>query len=529
MKKILSALFLLAFCSGQPNAQNNTDKPISKIAKSATAQQTVYKQLSNIPAVFIETENTEDITSKDYYLNGRITIVSDNGATVFTDTMEVKGRGNYSWNSTPKKPYRVKLNHKANLLGMPAKAKNWTLLNNYGDKTLMRNLLAFDFSRRLEIPFSPSGKNVDLILNGKYRGCYQLCDQIEVNPGRVEVEKMDDDDIKGDSLTGGYLVEIDAYASQEAKYFDAFWRTGRRGNNMTMPVTIKYPDSEDITYEQENYIVAHFNAMASAIQASSGNIKNYIDVETFVRHFLVGEFSGNTDTYWSTNMYKKRNDDKFYFGPVWDFDLGYENDNRTYPINSNTEWIYASSGSVASSAVREFVTLLVDDPAVYKILKGVWAKYRLNGAISKHGLLKVVDDYAAELNASQELNFDVWDIMNVAVHQNPGIWGSYEAEVDNVKDYISDRITWIDYKLNFDASAVGQTKASDILHWLDGKTIHIKGLSNNSKLELFDLTGRMIQTQTCSESTSINLEQGSYLIRITDQLAGIKSIKCLVP
>ncbi|HEY5499210.1 MAG TPA: CotH kinase family protein, partial [Bacteroidales bacterium] len=117
----------MILCLGSIHAENNSTFP----------------QLTNIPTVYIQTKNRQDITSKDIYLKGIVTIVSENGSSIFTDSIQIKGRGNASW-SFPKKPYRMKLYNKANLLGMPAKAKDWTLINNYGDKTLMRNLLAFD-------------------------------------------------------------------------------------------------------------------------------------------------------------------------------------------------------------------------------------------------------------------------------------------------------------------------------------------------------------------------------------------------
>lgn len=508
MKKFLFSLHLLAFCT-------------------ASIQAETPKQLTNLPTVYIETTDGEDIVSKEYYLKGTVTIVSENGTKIFKDSLDIKGRGNYSWNSTPKKPYRIKLYNKANLLDMPAKAKNWTLINNYGDKTLMRNLLAFDFSRRLEMPFSPSGRPVDVVLNGDYKGCYQLCDQMEVHTGRVEVEKLTDLDNAEPALSGGYMVEIDSYAYNEDLWFESLWKEGRR-NDVYIPVTIKYPDSEDITDKQLSYIETHFNAMTTTIESNTVvGVTKYIDPATFVRHFLVGEFSGNTDTYWSTYMYKKRGSDKYCFGPVWDFDIAYENDGRTYPINDNSEWIFASTGSTANGA-RAMMSAIISVASIDDELKMVWSKYRNSGAITKDKLWKVVDDYATELNESQKLNFEVWDIMDIKVHENPMIWGSYEAEVQNVKDYIANRIDWMDYKLDFH-SALNTVNASKIQHWIQAHELSIKGLSENAKVEIMDLTGRLVKKAICSESYQTNLDRGVYVVRVTDSLSGNKTFKCLIP
>src|SRR5690606_29987075 len=115
---------------------------------------TVYYQPTNLPLIVVHTENSRDIVEKDLYLNGTFQLISENGKSYFTDTLRIKGRGNASWNFT-KKPYKIKFFEKNRLLGMPANAKEWTLINNYGDKTLMRNLLAFDVSRRLLMSYTP--------------------------------------------------------------------------------------------------------------------------------------------------------------------------------------------------------------------------------------------------------------------------------------------------------------------------------------------------------------------------------------
>ena len=69
----------------------------------------------------------------------------------------------------------------------------------------MRNMLAFEVSRLMGMPYTPYATAVDVILNGEYKGCYQLCDQIEVNPNRVDIDEMTPDDNSGENLTGDTL------------------------------------------------------------------------------------------------------------------------------------------------------------------------------------------------------------------------------------------------------------------------------------------------------------------------------------
>ena len=259
-----------------------------------------FPQLTNLPVITIHTFGAEAVTSKDYYIEGVISIIYDDGKSIFNDGLGIRGRGHYSW-VLPKMPYRIKLYNKVNLLGFPARERNWTLIPNYGDKTLMRNLLAFDLSRRLEMVYTSVGIPVDLIFNGEYQGTYQLSDQLEVAPGRVEVLEMTVDDITPPNISGGYLLEVDGNAYQEISWFrSAIKRT---------PVRVRYPKEDDIVPEQFSYIYDHYNKMENAVFAANfsdpeDGYRKYIDVESFIRHFLVGEISGNSDSYWSTYLYK---------------------------------------------------------------------------------------------------------------------------------------------------------------------------------------------------------------------------------
>ena len=340
-------------------------------------------------------------------------------------------RGNAS-RGFPKKPYRIKFDKKQRVLDAPGKAKKWTLINNYGDKTLMRNLLAFELSRRLGMPYTPYGTAVDVLLNGEYKGCYQLCDQVQVHKNRVDITEMTSADNSGIALTGGYFVEVDAYANQESSWFSS-----NKGN----PVTIKSPEEDSITSQQKNYIKSFFNKMEN-------QWATFLDKNTFLRHFLVGELSGNTDTYWSVFMYKERGEDLMYTGPVWDFDLGFDNDDRTYPVCKKSDYVYRSGGSCAGN-MRTFVdNVVVRNAATKRQMMEIWDEARQAG-LNEDNLVAFVDSMENALDQSQRLNFLRWNIMNSYVHQNPKLWGSYSAEVQNVRRFLKERLAWMDKKLQY--------------------------------------------------------------------------------
>lgn len=413
----------------------------------------VWYQITNLPTVSIHTEAGYDPQDKVNEMPSFITITYDGGTRIQEYPITARGRGNASW-SFPKKPWRIKFNDgkshhmlKGSAMESPAKAKKWTLINNYGDKTLMRNCLAFEVSKRIGAPYTPWAQPVDVIMNGEYKGCYQLCDQISVDRNRVPVTEMTTFDIEEPEVTGGYLIEIDAYADRESSWFKS-----NRGN----PVTIKHPGDDDITTEQHNYIQGYFNLMESALFSSNytdpeNGFRKYLDVESFLKHFLIGEFSGNMDTYWSVYMYKEREESQFYVSPCWDFDLAFDNDNRIYPVNGRSSWAY--QGGSAAGNMKSFVNRILSDKAAAERLNQLWRENRKEESLDEQTLVAYVDSMAREMEASANLNFIRWPILNSMVHQNVAALGSFREEVNVLRDYIPARLAWIDNYLGYDSGS----------------------------------------------------------------------------
>ena len=464
-----------------------------------------FYQVTNLPTVVINTAVGYDPFSKNIELESHITVISDDGKTILQQDGTSRLRGNNSM-SHPKKPYRIKFHEKQHPLDAPAKARKWTLINNYGDKTLLRNCLAFEISRRMGIAYTPWCRPVDVIMNGEYKGCYQFCDAIDIRKHRIDIYEMDQTCTEGDELTGGYLIEIDAYAYDEPRHFTSTRST---------PVTVKYPDDDEILTEQFNYIKQHYNAFEASIYKSNWKnpelgYRQYLNLPSFQRHFLVGEFSGNTDTYWSTYMYKDRYDTQFYVEPVWDFDLAFENDDRTYPICNLSDYIYRTKGSYAGSFKSIVDRIIITDTGSAVELRELWANVRYFNGINAEELQAYVDSVADELAESQRLNFLRWPIMNTKVHQNPKLWGSYAAEVKNVKDYLARRIAWMDKKLKYNAKDFENSLAEladagpqpEIHVW--NRRVFISGIPGGTPYTV-------LSTQGTREAQGISGEEGPLL------------------
>lgn len=463
---------------------------------------------TNLPVVVIHTDEGKAIDQKEVYIDAILNLISENGKKIYTDSTGIRGRGNASW-SYPKKPYKLKLANKKKLLGMPAKAKKWTLINNYSDKTLIRNILAFRISEQFGMPYTPAGRMVDVMVNGEYEGTYQLCDQIEVKKNRVDVTEMTTEDNATPEITGGYLIECDAYASGELNWFTS--------SNYGIPVTIKSPGDDELTSDQKSYITKQFNLLCSRTASSIYRNPNvgyakYLDVTTFLKYFLIEELCGNTDAYWSTYMYKDRDSTRFYTGPVWDFDLAFENDSRTHPINNMTSFLYASSSSSCAGNMRGFVNRIIG--AENTAVKEMWAQARCEWGITEDSLLAIIDSLQEEVYASQDLNFKRWPIMNSLIQQNYQITGSYEGEMDVVRDYIKGRITWLDNMLNFDPVGIKENRLPESSIAVVDGGINIIGLSQATTVRVYDISGMQVATLSLSSGErSLSLTPGIYIVK----------------
>ncbi|MDE7125674.1 MAG: CotH kinase family protein, partial [Muribaculaceae bacterium] len=319
---------------------------------------------------------------------------------------------------------------------------------------------------------------VDVIYNGEYEGAYQLCDQVEVNPGRVELTEMAPEDVAGDALTGGYFIEIDAYADQEISWFKS---------NKGIPVTIKSPDDDEIVAAQSAYIKDYFNKLETALWSSDftdpdKGYRKYLDLESFIRYFIVCELDGNLDSFWSTYMWKERGEDKFQVGPVWDIDLGFQNYGSPNPVNNMTDFLYTHNDASKANGMKDFVDRIIkQDAGAKKLLSDIWSELRQNGNLNYEFFEERIDEYAKELEESQTLNFERWPILNMSVQKNQKVFGSYEGEVNNIKTFLSARFTKLD-------------------NLMDRHTVGIDDIAVDTEasgdVELFNLQGQRVDTET---------------------------------
>ncbi|HEX5154478.1 MAG TPA: CotH kinase family protein [Parafilimonas sp.] len=379
---------------------------------------------TGLPCVFITTENKTAITSKVDYVQGKMSIYATQQYLNqdYNGEIEIRGRGNTTWASFPKKPYKIKLKSKESLLGMPAE-KDWVLLANYTDKSLLRNALAFDIGRRLQMDYVTKSAFVEVFLNEMYVGTYQLAEQLEEGSDRVDVKD------------GGYLVEVDQLSRLDKG--DVYFHTKRLSGARV--VNIKYPDSDDITEAQQKEIASYVENAEDVLYSDSfldpeNGYRKYLDVKSFADWYIVNELLRNNDAIFFSSVYMhKKKDGKLVMGPLWDFDLSTGNIN--YNENDNPEgwWIRKSV----------WIARLFEDPYFRNLLKERWAFLMKD----KSQIFSFINGSSNYLGLSEIENHNKWNTLYNYTWPNGFVFGSYQNEVQHMKDWLSKRIAWMNTEI----------------------------------------------------------------------------------
>lgn len=343
-----------------------------------------------------------------------------------TLSTQAKRRGNITWGMA-KKPYRLKLNKKASILGIK-EAKNWVLLANYSDKSLLRTSLAFKIGQTIGADFTNNFRPVELVLDNEYMGSYVLTEQVEVHKNRVNITELDENDESSEKITGGYLLEFDGRLDED------FWFKTKKG----APITIKSPD--EITPKQLEYISGYFQAFEDAVFSENfadpkEGYAKYINSDSFITWYLVQELLKNNDANLASSIfYHKNRNEKLGMGPLWDFDISAGNIN--YNGNDNPKgWLIRSSG---------YFEKLFQDPAFNKKFIQKWTEFKKDVP----ALDKFIDEQKEYLAYSQYENFKKWDILNTYVWPNAIVTGSYNKEVEYLRKWLHQRISWMDTEIN---------------------------------------------------------------------------------
>lgn len=385
---------------------------------------------SKIPVVVINTDGGAAIESNEEYI-GATCYMNCDAATGFTgiseEAIEIRGRGHSTW-KWDKKPYKIKFESKTSLFGLEA-AKDWVLLANYTDKSLIRNFVAMEGARVLDnLTFVGVQYPVDLFVNGEYLGVYTMGEQIEAKNGRVE---LTDNGLEPDT---GFLLEIGGTSSEDVWNETCFYTT------LCKYVKVKAPDEESLTKEQVAYIKDYVKKADEAVMSGVG-YEDYIDIDSLIDWVIVHELYYNIDSCFRRSCYfTKEPGGKLTMGPIWDFDNAFGNfwkDDKTYST-------WATADSTTGYIWDNWMSYLINYPEFRMKFKARWdeVKYEL---LEK--LLESIDTGAANIERSAEYNFRKWDILNKRVGcQDSSIvkYNTFEKQINYFRDFVNKRWKWLD-------------------------------------------------------------------------------------
>jgi spore coat protein CotH len=410
----------------------------------------VPRSLNEVPTIEIFTEDGTGITSKHEYKNCTVTLSNAESDENFENlTAQIRGRGNSSWNAYPKKGFKLKFDKKQSMLGSDYALKNWVFISNHGDKSLVRNMIAYDMSAKLSgLEFTTMHEYIDVYLDGEYYGLFMMCDRIDENEGRLNIETG----VLDDPSQMGYIIEI-GMTDRLGTGKDG-WAEDRDKNRS---YSISYPDIDDPNFKYDvhmAYIEDYFDQCLAALSDKNWEkICELMDIDSFVDYYILQELFMNKDCFWRSVHFHKKPNGKLYAGPAWDFDqtIGNANDlfglgqyDATPDCDINFTDNQHNSGKQAGSlwiadANTWYRRLLRNEEFVALVQK----RLREVQPIVEELLALTTTDgsnpnaYYTRYSKAMERNFKRWTIMGQPIWPNTPIL----REIDTVKgqiDYVND-------------------------------------------------------------------------------------------
>ena len=375
-----------------------------------------------IPTVYINTDNNQNVTTKEYYIGCRVKIDGKNmyeDYVTITEADSIRGRGNSTWLWYNKKPYRIKLDKKESLLGLN-KGKSYVLLANYRDPSNIMNAVAFDMAHYMEMPYTNNYRFVEVYLNDEYIGLYMLTEQIQQGGKRVDVEDQ-----------GGLLLSLDCddgpKLSPDAtdNFFSEEIYVNYSGS--TIPVCVKHP--EDPTAEQIEEIRSQFGDLERIILDYDYNaFKECMNVESYMAFFIIQEMTRNVELPAPRSMYIHRHADGMWaMGPVWDFDGGFAYDwGENHGYFGSQSWVCGENPGMRIDGGTDFFDRMFANEEYKADFKEYWNQVS-NGMYNY--AMECVNDNYKHAKAAMQRDAERWPISK-----------SYATSISQLKNWLGERI-----------------------------------------------------------------------------------------
>jgi hypothetical protein len=422
---------------------------------------------SNLPLVIINTFGQQ--ISKAEPVTGSLRIIDPHdkrsslkGEGDYDGRCDIKLRG-YSSLRFPKHSFTVKIraddgtSQKASILGFPGDS-DWVLYAPYSDKTLMRDVLAYDLSNKMgrwaahtrfvEVFVSRNGGK---LTRRDYVGVYVLEEKIKRGKERVNIKKLTPDDNTEPAISGGYILKRDHTDPPGEGNFGMFGgnhrfaSSGEYGFSTSRGLHLFYvePKESEITPAQKAWLSQYLNRFESALygpnfRSPSEGYAKYLDVDSFIDQFWIVELSKNVDGFRYSCFMSKDRDGKLRLEPIWDWNLSFGNANYHQGWTPES-WYWPL---IRQSEVCWFRRLRLDPDFVQRVTDR-WAELRRT-IFKPEALIQEIDEFADQLQEAQARNYQRWSILGQHVNPNYYVGDSFADEVNWMKSWIQERIAWID-------------------------------------------------------------------------------------
>ena len=346
------------------------------------------------------------------------------------------------------------------LLGFPEE-EDWILYGPFSDKSLIRNKLIYDLSNQMG-RYASKTEFVELSINYEYMGLYIFMEKLKRDDNRINIQKLNENDIDETLITGGYIIKIDKSDMEDGSYsdynsfqskYDVF---GKKDGDKKVYFNYEYPKPSEIHAYQKNYIKNYINEFESSLASdqfknSKNGYRKYIDVNSFIDFFILNEISNNVDGFRLSTYLHKDREKKLIIGPIWDFNLSFGNAN--YCLGERYDiWLHKFNERCPDDFwnIPFWWNRFLEDENFVNQLKDRWNELRIS-TLSDENIISLIDDYYSYLNNETDIverNFDKWRIFGIYIWPNSFIGNNYYEEIDFLKNWIKNRTSWLDESIN---------------------------------------------------------------------------------
>jgi hypothetical protein len=355
--------------------------------------------------------------------------------------IELRGSSSRSF---PKKSYGFETqkadgsNNNVALMGMP-KENDWILHGPFSDKTLLRNRFIFELAAKLG-QYASRTRFCELVINDDYQGVYVLMEKIKRDANRVDISPLEPADTDPKQITGGYILKLDK-------------TTGSGGEGWHTPlntfIQYEYPDPSDLNEAQSDYIQQYVNSAETMLfsqryQDPDIGFRAWWDEASFIDFILLNELSKNVDAYRLSTFLHKDRGSKLRAGPIWDYNLAFGNAN--YCVGESTDgWVLNFNRSCPKDAwkINNWWNRMLMDRTFGEALITSWQTLRQE-AWQNDSLMLLLDSLVTELGDAADRNFQRWNILHQWIWPNVVVMGDHPAEVNYLRNWLLDRVGWID-------------------------------------------------------------------------------------